>query len=606
MGLITSRAEANLLDKPGGIFVRRREQMSEEDKVLMQTVARVIISDTAGTLAEQIERRPGLDIPVPRFTPVRSRRAEIPVGVEMPTHDLAAFNGIGGFTHDGREYVITTTARITHARAVGQRAGQSVVRHRRQRKRRRLHLVRKRPLISAHALEQRSGQRRQRRGLLHPRRGDGRFWSPTPLPARGPMPYITRHGFGYSIFEYTEDGIATELRIYVATDAPVKFIIFKLRNGSGRARRLSVTGFFELVLGDRREMHALHVVTEVDPKTGALLARNAYNTEFAERVVFLDASESKRTVTGDRSEFLGRNGTPADPACLCAHRLSGRVGAALDPCAAMQVDGRAGGRAGARDRLHLRHRPGSGRHPQSGASLPRHRPPPARRWKRSGTTGTGRWARATSKRPTRPSTSWPTAGCSIRCWPAASGGAAASTNPAARSASATSLQDAMALVHAEPAISASNFCAAPPGSSARGTCSTGGIPPLGRGVRTHISDDYLWLPFATCRYVTAHRRHRRAGRARSVSRRPRRASPRRTAITTCPTAPTNRHALRTLRPRDRARPAVRRHGLPLMGCGDWNDGMNLVGEHGKGESVWLAFFLYDVLSSSPTSPPARR
>src|SRR5690348_1575937 len=151
------------------------------------------------------------------------------------------------------------------------------------------------------------------------------------------MPYTTRHGFGYSIFEYSEGGISSEMATYVATDAPIKFVVLKLSNRCGRARRLSVTAYLELVLGERRSASAPHIVTEVDPKTGALLARNPYNSEFAERVVFLESSESQRTVSGDRTEFLGRNGTPADPACMTRAHLSGRLGAGLDPCASMQV-----------------------------------------------------------------------------------------------------------------------------------------------------------------------------------------------------------------------------------------------------------------------------
>jgi len=132
----------------------------------------------------------------------------------------------------------------------------------------------------------------------------GQFWSPTPSPARGATPYVIRHGFGYTVFEHTEFGIASELWVYVAMDAPVKFSVLKLRNVSGRPRRLSVTGYMEWVLGDLRSKSLLHVQTEVDLKTGALLARNYYNTEFPDRTVFLDVNDASRTFTGDRKEFI--------------------------------------------------------------------------------------------------------------------------------------------------------------------------------------------------------------------------------------------------------------------------------------------------------------
>ena len=158
------------------------------------------------------------------------------------------------------------------------------------------------------------------------------------------------------MFEYAEDGIVTELCVYVATDAPVKFARLKIANRSGRPRQLSVTGYWEWVLGELRDKSLMHVVTELDPVSGALFARNAYSPEFADRVVFVDCSETNRTVTGDRTEFLGRNGTPANPAALRRIRLSGRVGAGLDPCAAMQVPIVARGRAGKGNRLHPRRR----------------------------------------------------------------------------------------------------------------------------------------------------------------------------------------------------------------------------------------------------------
>src|SRR5206468_12247248 len=106
MGIIAASPEATLVDRPGGIFVRRGEQMSEEDRILLQTVARVVLVDDAGTLAEQVDRRGRTEIRVPPFTPVRRRPAP-PTAAEIPARDLVFFNGLGGFSHDGREYVIT-------------------------------------------------------------------------------------------------------------------------------------------------------------------------------------------------------------------------------------------------------------------------------------------------------------------------------------------------------------------------------------------------------------------------------------------------------------------------------------------------------------------
>ncbi len=132
-------------------------------------------------------------------------------------------------------------------------------------------------------------------------------------------------------------GISSELWTYVALDAPVKLVVVKVRNRSGRTRRLSVTGYWELVLGQWRHANLMHVVTEIDPSTGALFARNVYNREFAGKTVFVNVSDAARTVTGNRTEFLGRNGTLANPAAMRQTQLSGQTGASLDPCAALQV-----------------------------------------------------------------------------------------------------------------------------------------------------------------------------------------------------------------------------------------------------------------------------
>jgi cellobiose phosphorylase len=244
MAVIASRNEANLLDRPAGIFVRRIEQLTEEDKVLMQTGARELLSDTGGTLAEQVERRARAETAVPAFTTSRLRRTEPAVAVEVRRHDLVAFNGIGGFTGDGREYVITTTpeaptpapwvnvlANPWFGTVVSESGGAYTWCEN-------AHEYRLTPWYNDPVADA-SGE------AFYLRDEDtGRFCSLTPLPARGPMPYTSRHGFGYSIFEYNEDGVNSEMVTYVATDAPVKFVVIRLRNASGAVRRLSITGLF--------------------------------------------------------------------------------------------------------------------------------------------------------------------------------------------------------------------------------------------------------------------------------------------------------------------------------------------------------------------------
>ena len=272
---------------------------------------------------------------VPALVPTQSAAADRPVS--LPARDLIFRNGFGGFTRGGHEYVITlqpgqmTPAPWVNVLAnpnfgtVVSESGAAYTWGENS------HEFRLTPW-SDDPIQDTTGE-----ALYIRDEQTGQFWSPTPLPARGATPYAIRHGFGYTVFEHIENGIVSELWVYVAMEAPVKFNVLKLRNISGRPRRLSVTGFWEWTLGELRAKSLLHVQTEVDVKTGALLARNHYNTEFPDRIAFLDVTDATRTLTGDWKEFLGRNGTLAQPEAMKRARLSGKVGAGLDPCGALQV-----------------------------------------------------------------------------------------------------------------------------------------------------------------------------------------------------------------------------------------------------------------------------
>ncbi|OAI50209.1 cyclic beta 1-2 glucan synthetase [Planctomycetaceae bacterium SCGC AG-212-F19] len=594
MDLVASSPEAALVDKPGGIFVRRGEQMSEEDRSLLQTVARVVLADDAGTLLEQVERRGRADVLIPALKPARNR-AGPRAAAELSQRDLMFFNGLGGFTRDGREYVITLGARQTTPApwvnvianpqfgTVVSESGSVYTWSENS------HEFRLTPWYNDPVAET-SGE-----AIYIRDEENGRFWSPTPLPARGRNPYVTRHGFGYSIFEHEEDGIVTELCLFVATDAPVKFARLKFTNRSGRSRQLSVTGYWEWVLGELRHKTLMHVITEVDPISGALFTRNTYNPEFADRVVFLHSSEGVRTVTADRTEFLGRNGTPANPAALGRVRLSGRVGAGLDPCAAMQVPvaledgqdreivfilGAARGEEQARQLVHRFRGTASARQALEGV------------WHY--------WSRSLGVvyvETPDPEVNFLANGWLIyqvlacRMWARTgfyqSGGAFGFRDQ---------LQDAMAVVHAEPGLLREHLLRAAAHQFREGDVQHWWHPPAGRGVRTHFSDDYLWLPFATCRYVAA------TGDTGVLDERvpflnARAVRPEEDAYYDLPQVSDDvgtlyEHCVRALDHGLR----FGSHGLPLMGSGDWNDGMNLVGAQGKGESVWLAFFLGDALT----------
>jgi len=601
--LISSGIEAPMLDKPGGIFVRRLEQISSEDRVLLQSVARIVLDDEDGTLSEQMEHRAILEPLVPLLVP--SRSAFVDASPPLPPRELIFGNGFGGFTRDGHEYVITLApGQQTPAPWVNVLANPSfgtVVSESGSAYTwlDNAHEYRLTPW-SNDAVQDTTGEAFYLRDEQ-----TGQFWSPTPGPARGATPYVIRHGFGYTVFEHTENGIASELWIYVATDAPVKFAVLKVRNVSGRVRRVSATGYWEWVLGDLRPKSLLHVQTEVDLKTGALVARNFYNTEFADRIAFVDVNDTTRTLTGDRREFLGRNGSLAKPAALQRTRLSGKVGAGLDPCAALQVvfdlaDGQ---------EREVTFRLGAGRNLADVHNL-------VNRFRRVNASRLalesvwGYWNRtlgAINVDTPDPGVNVMANGwllyqtLSCRIWGRTgfyqSGGAYGFRDQ---------LQDTMALVHAEPALTREHLLRAAARQFREGDVQHWWHPPVGRGVRTHFSDDFLWLPHVTCHYVTCvgdtgvldERISFLEGRA---------VKPEEEAYYDLParseeTATLYEHCVR----------AIERglnfgsHGLPLIGCGDWNDGMNMVGNEGRGESVWLAFFLYDVLTKFAPVARARQ
>ena len=594
MGLIAAGIEVNVTDRPGGIFVRLAEQISSEDRILIQTVARAIITDSQGALAEQLYRRGVVDAVLPNLNPTRTHRPEQKAVGALPRHDLNFFNGIGGFTPDGKEYVITTARDQAtpapwvnvlanpHFGTIISESGSAYTWNENA------HEFRLTPWTNDPVCDS-SGEAFYIRDEER-----GHFWSPMPLPRQGTSPYVTRHGFGYSVFEHTERGIHSEVWVYVALDAPVKFTVLKIRNVTGRSRRISVTGYVEWVLGDLRPKSAMHVITEIDSRSGAMFARNSYNTEFSGRIAFFDVDEVTRTLTGDRAEFIGRNGTLRNPAAMKRTRLSNRVGAGLDPCAAIQVpfelaDG---------EQREIIFRLGTGRDADDAFKLVhRFRGSLAAKgeletlWQYWNHTHGAVHVQTPDMALNIMANGWllyQTIVC--RLWARSgfyqSGGAFGFRDQ---------LQDVMALIHTKPQLVREHLLLCAARQFKEGDVQHWWHPPSGRGVRTHCSDDFLWLVMATCRFVLStgdtgildEPVNFIEGRPVNTDEDSYYDLPMHSDVTSSLYEHCVRAILKGLN--------FGEHGLPLIGSGDWNDGMNLVGEHGKGESVWLAFFLYDVL-----------
>ncbi|KIC96035.1 GH36-type glycosyl hydrolase domain-containing protein [Flavihumibacter solisilvae] len=593
LGLITASGGNFIADKPGGIFVRSAEQISHEDRILFKTVARVIIDDSKGPLTEQMVKRPSSKAIPAQLVASSDTRHVNSAFLKVPD-DLLFRNGLGGFSPDGREYVIVTSVhQYTPAPWVNVMANEKFGT-----------VISERGSaytwgINAHEYRltpwnndpvgDTSGEAFYLRD-----EESGHFWSPLPWPAPGNTTYIARHGFGYSTFEHIENNIRSEMQVFVDGKESIKYFFLKVRNLGTGTRRLSLTGYMEWVLGELRHKSVMHVVTEADQETGALFATNRYNTVFAERVTFFVADDPSRNFTCDRSEFIGRNSTLRNPEAMRRTKLSGKTGAAIDPCGAIQINLEllAGQekeivfRLGTADNMHSAvHLVKSFAGVEKAAhalqmikdfwdatldSLQVQTPDPstnvlANGWLTYQTLACRIWARSGYYQ---------------------SGGAFGFRDQ---------LQDVLSLLHSRPQLVRSQLLLHASRQFPQGDVQHWWHPPEGRGVRTRCSDDYLWLPYVLCRYlnttgdksILSERIGFIEGRLLNHDEESYYDMPHHSPL------------LETLY--EHCKLSIRNglrfgeHGIPLIGSGDWNDGMDHVGREGKGESVWLGFFLYYTL-----------
>lgn len=585
----------HLLDQPGGIFVRKADMIPAEDLTLLNAVARVNIYADKGTLEEQLKRRPiERDMPI-SFVP-KLQKKNFPV-MPLKVPERTFHNGIGGFLDDGTEYIIhlreeqNTPAPWINVIANQHEFGFIVSES-----------------GSGYTWSQNSRENRisswSNDPVIDPAsetiyirdEESGAYWSPTPLPIRSSLDYIIRHGQGYSSFEHNSNGITSNLLMYVAMDASVKIQKLTLRNDSGKVRKLSVVAYIEWVLGFSHANSSATVVTQWDEKSQGLFARNTYNNEFAHRVSFIGMSEKISSFTSDRKEFIGRNGRISKPLGLSRQGFSGLEGGGHDPCGALQTHLDLGigeereiyiliGQGGSFEEALTLFATFKDKKKSADAlnsvksfwdktlkAIEIKTPDDSmnllvNRWLLYQTLSCRYWARTAFYQ---------------------SGGAYGFRDQ---------LQDVMAMVYSHPEITKAQILNAASRQFPQGDVQHWWHPPTGRGVRTRFSDDLLWLPFVVAHYISATQDTSILKEMISYIETPELTEGHDETYTQ-PWISEHKGSLyeHCTRAIDRSL-KLGSHGLPLFGSGDWNDGMNRVGNEGKGESVWMSWFLATVLKN---------
>ncbi len=573
----------------GGVFVLGGSQLTPDDRATLGAAARAIFLSHHGTLADQLARRlPPSTEPVVRVAPVALAQA----GGTPPRLDLEFHNGLGGFAGDGSEYVVVLGegqwSPVPWVNVVANsRFGFCVS-------------------ASGSAF---SWSENSRENQLTPWSNDpvsdppgeviyvrdedtGEVWGPTALPIRDPDSfYVARHGPGYSEFEHTARGIKLRLHQTVPLDDSIKLSRLRIRNESGRRRRISVTAYVEWVLGTTRSVATMQIVTQRDESTGAILARNPWNVDFGDRVAFADFGAGESTMTTDRTEFLGRHGSVDHPLILQGTvELSGRVGAGFDTCGAIQrrvvlepdqevellfLLGQGDDQEEAR-RLIERYRQVDGERVDADV---------ARRWTDVSKTIQVKTPDRSFDLMINHWLLYQTLACRVLARAAfyQAGGAYGFRDQ---------LQDVMALVVPMRGVAREHLLRAAAHQFEEGDVLHWWHEPLGRGVRTRISDDYLWLPYAVAHYVEVTGDEDLLTVEVPYMRGPM-LEPGQDEAYMAP-EPSMAHGTmfdHCRRALERAISLLGDRGLPLIGTGDWNDGLNRVGRDGIGESVWLGWFL---------------
>ncbi len=591
--LVLSSNGRDVIDKPGGVHILNADIMPEEDIVLLHAAARIILKGGEGPI--------GLQVTIPEDKEDLPREKSFNrYDIEYEDRDypleLTYFNGYGGFAQEGEEYIIRLKEN-SHTPA---------------------------PWINVisndnfgfFVSESGSGSvwaENSRENKLTPWSNDpvtdppgeiiylrdeenGDLWTITPLPIRDGKDYTIRHGFGYSTFHHLSHGIEQSLKMFVPKDEPVKLSIVRLKNEGSKKRKLSITYYIKPVLGISDHLTQQYIYTDYDTQEQIFCIQNPFNYDFPGRVAFIAASDEINSYTGDRREFLGPGGDLACPGALSRVGLSNRVGIGYDPCAAIQI--------------HVELDVGEEKElvflfgqcaekGQIGEIVNRYKDPESCYKALQDVREYWRDVLGVIKVSTPDASMnlmlnhwlmYQTVACRIKSRTAfyQAGGAYGFRDQ---------LQDAVNIVYALPRRTREQIIMHCAHQFVEGDVQHWWHPGIQeKGIRTRFSDDLLWLPYATAEYIKRtgdydilkEEVHYLEDIPLAEDEDERYGTPRISKEKSCVYEHCKRAIKRALK--------YGEHGIPLMGSGDWNDGMNTVGNKGKGESIWLGWFLCDILT----------